>query len=80
MVKLPDKVIGLPWTYSLPISLQILSAAVHYGEPTDVVTLAVTATQCMREVAVGKEVKEYRAPGKDQKKLTEKVKMANMLM
>lgn len=58
---------------SLIPSLQILSAAVHYGEPTDVVTLAVTATQCMREVAVGKEVKEYRAPGKEQKNLTEKV-------
>lgn len=55
------------------VSLQILSAAVHYGEPNDVVTLAVTATQCMREVSVGKEVREFKLPSKDEKNLTDKV-------
>ena len=37
------------------------------------VSLALTAAQCMREVSVGREVKELRLPCKDEKSLTEKV-------
>lgn len=54
---------------------QILHVVIHRAEPTEVVSLALTAAQCMREVAVGKETRELRHPGSSSN--TETVRLTN---
>lgn len=53
--------------------LQILSTVLERGEPSEVLSLIVTAAQCMREVAVDKKLIEFRHPGKGEEKLTKTV-------
>jgi len=50
---------------------EILSSIILCGEATEVVSLAVTAAECMREVAVGKETAMFRPPAKDSGSKTE---------
>ena len=58
------------WCVSLS---QILATVLERGEPTEVLSLAVTAAQCMKEVAVDKKVVELKHPGKKEDKLTKTV-------
>ena len=59
----------------LLVLLQILATVIERGEPTEVLSLMVTAAQCMREVAVDKKVVELRHPGKGEEKLTKTVSL-----
>ena len=52
---------------------QILSTVLERGEASEVLSLVVTAAQCMREVAVDKKVVELRHPGQGEDKLTKTV-------
>ena len=52
---------------------QILSTVLECGEPSEVLSLVVTAAQCMKEVAVDKKVVELRHPGQGEEKLTKTV-------
>ena len=54
---------------------QLVSSVLRSAEPTEVVSLAVTAAQCMRRVRVGLERRQFSQPGASS--LTEKVRMAH---
>lgn len=57
--------VGDSMALSLPL-LQVLSAAICCGEPTEVMGLALMAAHCMGEVCVGTEDREFSHPvGKD---------------
>ena len=62
-----------PTSTPTPTPTQILSSIILCGEATEVVSLAVTAAECMREVAVGKETAMFRPPAKDSGSKTETV-------
>ena len=49
---------------------QLLSSVLRSGEPTEVVSLAVSAAQCMREVAIGDETWTRPHPGEGEEKVT----------
>lgn len=53
--------------------MQILATVLECGEPSEVLSLAVTAAQCMKEVAVDKKVIELMHPGKGEDKLKKTV-------
>lgn len=55
------------------VSLQLLLTVLTCGEVTEMMTLAVTAAQCMNKVAISKEVREFTHKGKAEGKLTETV-------
>ena len=57
--------------------MQILSTVLERGEASEVLSLVVTAAQCMREVAVDKKVVELRHPGQGEDKLTKTVSSRN---
>ena len=51
----------------------MLSSVLGYGEPTEVVSLALTAAQCMREVIVAIETKQFKNPSVEKYTETGKV-------
>ena len=54
--------------------LQLLKMVLTRGEVTEMMTLAVTAAQCMNKVAISKEIREFTHKGKAEGKLQEKVR------
>ena len=54
--------------------LQLLKTVLTRGEVTEMMTLAVTAAQCMNKVAISKEIGEFTHKGKAEGKLQEKVR------
>ena len=50
------------WLYSVVPLPQTLHSIVHNGEPAEVLELASAASQCMKEVSVGMETRDFRQP------------------
>jgi hypothetical protein len=65
-----------PCNRSLFLLLQLLMTVLTRGEVTEMMSLAVTAAQCMNKVAISKEIREFTHKGKAEGKLKEKVSFA----
>ena len=52
---------------------QLLVTVLTRGEVTEMMTLAVTAAQCMNKVAISREIREFTHKGKADGRLKEKV-------
>ena len=62
----------------MPPALQVFSTVLQRGESTEVVSLAVTAAQCMGEVCVGSEQRQLHPPTKGADPKTETVSCVSM--
>ena len=55
------------------VCIQLLVTVLTRGEVTEMMSLAVTAAQCMNQVAIAKEIREFTHKGKADGVLLEKV-------
>ena len=62
-------------TITVPIlcTLQLLETVLTRGEVTEMMSLAVTAAQCMNKVAISREIREFTHKGKPDGRLKETV-------
>ena len=60
--------------------VQLLMTVLTCGETTEMMTLAITAAQCMNKVAISREVREFTHKGKAEGKLKESVSFFNVFL
>lgn len=60
------------------IMLQLLMTVLTRGEVTEIMSLAVTAAQCMNRVAISKEIREFSHRGKADGKFNETVSLFSL--